>query len=214
MYQGSFQAPLKIGIDVSGRPFNNVFVGLSSVCVSHANDIEKEFKKKFDSDYKFKKKASELNKDDLIEVIKFLDENKVHMGSLKINQHNWENWKRIYQEKQWFKEKIFGIHYTHLLKQFTSPRYIYKHKYDVVCCQESYLNINKVLDVCRRIAGVIDRDFDLSFSNAKHNFSIKFADYVSGACRKVPIEELKKFRYLKIIYAPPDISFFNKVFKK
>jgi len=59
---------------------------------------------------------------------------------------------------------------------------------------------------------MIDRDYNLSFSSAKHTPAIKFADFVSGACRKASIDELKKIRLLKIIRAEPDISFFKKVF--
>ncbi|HIJ98798.1 TPA: hypothetical protein H1005_02550 [archaeon] len=146
-----FQGPIKIGIDVSGRAFSSVHIGLSSMSTSHENVILKEFEKAFPHYSKDKRKASNLDQDELIKIIKFLDEKKVHMGSINISQKRWEELKRTYNNKQWFEEKTFGVYYSHLLKQITAPRKFYKHRYDVVCCQESFMNINKVLDICKRI---------------------------------------------------------------
>ncbi|MBI4177151.1 MAG: hypothetical protein HY516_02190 [Candidatus Aenigmarchaeota archaeon] len=208
------QVPIKIAIDISGVPYDKIFIGSISSPTYSITKIEKEFSEHLKEFERSKWKGVKLDATDLERIIRFFDERKIRMRSISISQQDWVNYKRNYGEEAFFKERLIAIYYFTLLRQMTFPESKQELKYDIVFCEESWMNINKALDSCRRISNSFNRNFDFSVSNAKHTKLLKFADYIAASHRKINAETLRNFNYFRTINISPDPKCFIELFKK
>lgn len=78
----------QFAIDVSGTPYKMVTIGLVSFNANTVNSIVKEFNKKFPEYSKSKRKGSKIKANDLEKIIRFLDEEKVRMATIKFQNED------------------------------------------------------------------------------------------------------------------------------
>ncbi len=184
--------PIRIAIDISGVPPENTYIGLASFNAYYFNEFEKRFKSKFPNHFRSRWKSSKLNPNELRSIMHYMNDNGVRMGSISISSHEWAKSISGYRniDKGFIKEKIMGAFYFNLLRNFTLPKSIYDDKYEIIVCNDNSLDIIKVLESCKRISGMYNRNFAFQTSIQKFNKILKFADYVAAAYRKLPEKEL------------------------
>ena len=205
---------MKIGIncyiDVSGNPYEKTVIGLVTFNPHTANNIIKEFRKKFPQFSKARIKGKKLNSSELRAIIAFLNSRKVHMYSIVFDNKKWFGFKTIYGKRAFFKEKIFAILYFMLLSRFAYQKY----KYPITVCKENFMNIEKVIVYCKKLAKANKYDFDFSVAYAKSNDFLKFADFVASARRKCSSNYLKPYKRFCTITTKINQLYINKLFGK
>ncbi|TRZ54640.1 hypothetical protein D4Q76_02010 [archaeon] len=206
--------PIRIAIDISGVPPETTYIGLASFNAYEFNEFEKRFKSKFPNHFRSRWKGAKLHSNELSSIMHCMNDNKVKMGSISISSQEWAKSISAYRNmgKGFIKEKIMGIFYFNLLRNFTWPESKYDGKYEIIVCNDNSLDINKVLESCKRISGMYNRNFAFQTSIQKFNKILKFADYVAAAHRKLPEKQLMTYKNFRIIKRRPEPSDFIKVF--
>lgn len=207
-------APIRLAIDISGIPPETTYIGLASFNVYQFNDFEKNFKMKFPQHFRSRWKGTKLHPNELSSIIQYMNNNKVRMGSISISSQEWAKSINAYRNmgKGYIKEKILGIYYFNILRQFTLPESVYNGKYEIIVCNENSLDINKVLDSCKKISDAYNRNYAFQISIQRFNKILKFADYVAAAHRKIPEKQLILHKNFRIIKKRPEPFDFIKVF--
>jgi hypothetical protein len=204
---------LIMGIDVSGQPYNSIYVGLTSINMEKLHKIEKDFKKKFPRIFRKKQKGSKLNKSELRNVISFLDDNMIYMKSTIIKTADWHNFFQEYRNKAHLTEKVYSLLYFQLISKncfkYTS------HPYSVTVCKENNININKVLLYVNYLLKSNGYNVILSIGYANSNTVIKLADFVAAARRKLEDKFLKALINFDMFHSK-DIhyKYIERIFKK
>jgi len=193
------------GIDVSGNPYQTTYVSLASFNVNNYGRIMKDLRHNFPNT----RKGSDLNDQRLKNIIKFLDKNGIKMVSICFSNADWNYYKEKYGQHGNFKENIFGVIYFVLLQEVSNQKY----RYRVTVDKENFMNIEKVIETCRKLAKSNDYFFDLSIGHSRTDELIKIADYIASSHRKINHEDLKFFRNLKIISSELPGKYLTKVFR-
>jgi hypothetical protein len=189
-----FKPNLLFSIDVSGTPFTRTIVSCVSFNLKNSPQVLDKFNKEF-RNYK-NKKGKDLKHDKLMEIIKFLDDNKIRSSCACFTANDWKYaLKETPENKAYRKEKIFGIIYYMILEVNAKPRY----SYSVNVCEENFMDIDRVISSCRKIAKMRGYDFNFSKSTGKYNEYIRIADYVASSIRKIKNDDLKDYKYCKIM---------------
>lgn len=202
---------LNLAIDVSGTPIDDVYVGLASIATDKINRLEKSFKKSFPRIYHGKHKGAKLKANELLKVIKFLNDNNVFMFTNKISKSDWQMFKNGYLNKSYFNERIYALAYFGLVRNCAHKI----HPQNLVVCKESYLDINKVLIYFQFLAKSNNFTIISTYGHANSTFLIKLADIVASTHRKVDNRNLVKFnRYFRYDIKDLDPKFIKKIFEK
>lgn len=202
---------LNLGIDVSGQPTEDVYVGLVSIKTDQINKIEKLFKNKFPKLYRGKQKGTKLKEEELKKIIQFLDENFVFMYCNYISNSDWFILKNQYKNKANFYERIYALLYFGIIHSFVFKHY----PQNLVVCKEEYINTNATLKYLQYLAKSNDYTIIASIGYANSNFIIKLADLVAAAGRKIPNKNLTEFKKYKLLHLRElDHKFFDKIFEK
>lgn len=203
---------LNFAIDTSGQPCDSIYVGLISIKTECINKFEKEFKKEFPKFYRHKEKGAKRTPPELKNIIQFMNKKDyIKMFTISFNQKYWQDYIKRYKDTSFLKEKIYSFLYSYL---FT--RTCFKHKtYNAVICEETYLDINKVIDYCNFLNKYNQINIILSKGIAKSTFLIRLADFIAASHRKVSIQELKRCNNYNI-YSLEQISYIliDKILKK
>jgi len=92
-------------------------------------------------------------------------------------------------------ERIFGIVYYMILEKNAKPRYPYL----INLCEENFMDVDKVISTCRRIAKMRGFDFSFSKSSAKYNEYIRISDLVASAVRNIKAKDLEDYSYCNVL---------------
>jgi len=203
---------LNLAIDVSGQPYNTIYVGLITIKTDFIKKFEREFKNTFPKFYRYKEKSTRRSNSELKSIISFLSEKHcIRMFTICLNKKEWIGFKKDYNKISYLKEKTYALLYGYL---FTRVCWRFK-PYNAVLCEESYLDINKVVEYCNFLNNYLKRNVLLTKGNAKSNFLIRLADFVASSHRKLDkkfLEDLQTYN----IYKLKDINYkiVNKIFEK
>jgi len=196
-------------IDVSGAPLDKTVVGLASFNPHHISRISKEFKREFPKISRSKLKGAELGQNELEGIMHFLDANDVRTRAITFSSGDWSSNKRRFGDSAYFKERMMAVLYFKLLKDLTKPGL----KYTIVMCKESYMDTEKASETLRRLSRANHMDYDISLSIVKQNSTLRFADFVASAGRKVQSTKLDKLKHYKTIPSDLEEAHLRKVFK-
>lgn len=203
---------LNMAIDTSGQPYDTIYVGLITIKTDQLNKFEKEFRGKFPKFYRYKEKGAKRSASELKSIISFMNEKSfIKMYTISLNNKEWVDLKSDYKGVSYFIEKAYSLIYSYL---FTRVCWKYK-PYNAIICEESYLDINRVIEYCNFLNKSLNRNIVLSKGNASINFLIRMADFVASSHRKVDKDYLEKLERYQI-YRLKDINYslVNKIFKK
>ncbi len=192
-------------IDVSGNPYQNTYISLVSFSNKY-HKVVKDFRFQFSGIYR--QKGSDLKEHKLKSIVTFLSDSNVFMRSMHFSNVDWNYYKEKYGTHAFFKEKIFSIIYFMLLQQVS----LQNKRYRVTVDKENFMDINKVVESCNKIAKANDYFFDFNISHTKIDELIKFADYTASAHRKVEQFKLKPIRNFKILSSDLSALHINKAF--
>jgi len=189
-----FKPNLLFAIDVSGTPYTKTIISCVSFNLKNSPQFLDKFNKNF-KNYK-NKKGKDLTHDKLIEIVQFLDDNKIRSCCAHFTANDWNYaLKATPENKAYRKEKIFGIIYYMILETNAKPRY----SYSVNVCEENFMDINRVISSCRKIAKMRGYDFNFSKSSGKYNEYIRISDFVASAVRKMKSKDLQKSNYCNVM---------------
>lgn len=192
-------------IDVSGNPYQNTYISLVSV-IDNYHRIVKDFRFQFPD--ACRQKGSDLKEHKLKSIVSFLSDNGVLMRSMAFSNTDWNYYRQKYGNNAYFKEKIFSVIYFMLLENVSS----HNKSYRVTVDKENFMNIDKVLESCKKIARANKYFFNFNVSHIKLDELIKFADYTASAHRKVDVNHLKLIRNLRFINSTLSGLYLKKVF--
>lgn len=198
---------LSLVIDVSGQPYDRVIPVLLSFKTADINKITKEFRKEFPGITRCK--GTELDANKLDKIVAFLDFHKVWMSAVVFEPSDWKYYREKYCGHGYVKERIYAILYFKLLQKVCRPRY----KYGVLLCTENYLDLGRVLDTCRRLQKANKYNFDFSTGTYKYNESLRFADYVASATRKIGGKNLSKYENYSLVSNELPEEYLRKAFR-
>ncbi|MFH1825130.1 MAG: hypothetical protein ABH873_07920 [Candidatus Firestonebacteria bacterium] len=190
-------------IDVSGSPPGKTAFGLFSINRNFMNKFYKDFKAEFPSYTSKRIKASRLKEDELKPIIEFMNSNDIQMRVARLENKDWLKYEKIYKHrKKYFKERMYGLFYSILLKTCSVKYY----PYPVTLCKERYLYRPEVaINICKEISNYSNYDFSLSFGDRKVNTELRFADFVAGAAFKLNknfLNKLENFHFIDIKLHP------------
>lgn len=189
-----FNPDLLFAIDVSGTPFTKTVVSCVSFNINYCSKFLSDFNKNFK--YIKNKKGKDLNNNQLKDILKFLDYNKIRSLCAYISRNDWEYaLSNIPENKAHKVERIFGIIYFIILEKNAKT----KHPYLVNLCEENFMQIDRVISTCRRIAKMRGFDFSFSKSSAKYNEYIRISDLVASAVRNIKTTELQNYSYCNVL---------------
>jgi len=211
----------KFFVDVSGQPNNNddIYIGCILLNEKFRSTFIERFYNKFPYLRAFKKKATNLSRDALKDVIEFIDSQKLSMACLKFHNYKMRKYKKQILEEvkkrtgyksptiKNFEQRILGILYYDLLRVYARKNY----HYDVCCCMEP--KIEKILEVIKQLA-IRDNYYLHVYPNTRRiEHMLKFADFVAGAGRKVEEFILNNFKYYTFFRGEPKEYDINKIFR-
>jgi hypothetical protein len=154
----------------------------------------------------FEKKATTLNVEKLKEVIKFMDDKRIHMICLPLGANTMYKHRRYVDDEirrmlrrepiiKDFHEKVLSVVYYYALRHRAYPNYSYEGQ----VCAETQIKIDKVLS---RLASISHRDnygFHLSINHRRNQHMLKFADFVASAGRRIDKSFLKQLKYFSLL---------------
>lgn len=212
-----------IYIDVSGMPYETVYVGLFLINSNYSARFITEFYNKFPKLKHYNKKSTKVKSNELFEILKFFDDKKLRMCCYHFTDYYWKLHKRklnelmkevddahVYRENfSAFKEKIMGIlyYYTiiHILPNNDSC--------NVNICAESHLDIWQVVDMIIKLTKRDGRKIKVLPQLRKHEHLLKMADYVAGANRRIDEFKINTILRHNILKDPIRDFELKKVFK-
>ena len=199
---------LNLAIDVSGQPYTKIYVGLISIKADYIRKFEKEFKNKLPKFYRYKEKGTKRSSSELKNIISFMnDKNYIKMYTISLDRSDWQDFKTKYGKISYLIEKVYSLLYSYL---FTKVCFKFT-PYNAIVCEESYLNINRLINYCDRLNKYFKRNVILSKGNAQTTFLIRLGDFIASSHRKVDKEFLKKLKNYRI-YKTKSIN--HKVIEK
>lgn len=175
-------------------PPDSVHIGMFLITEEYTRFMQTEFYTRFPQLKHFSKKSTKVDRDTLLNILKYFDEKGLRMTCYHFNDFQWKmHEKRINELKKEvnpehnyqqniaaFREKIMAGLYYHIIKH-TLPD---KRHCKVVMCAESYMDIWQVVDnlykLCKR-DGLTN--IEITPKLRKHEPMLKMADYVAGANR-------------------------------
>ncbi|MBD3313833.1 hypothetical protein GF345_05305 [Candidatus Woesearchaeota archaeon] len=140
------------GVDISGTPYSNTTLGLGCFETRRYNKILNDLNRSFPEFRRSRNKGCTLKKNKLKDVIKFLDDSKVHMYVLPFKGEDWNYHKQRYGQKGFFKEKIMACLYFMILSKASRAGY----KNNVLIDNDSWMNLHKALHGARNWQMQID----------------------------------------------------------
>jgi len=201
---------------MSGCPYeNDLYIGCVFVNEVFIGDFITEFYDNFPELKRFDKKATNLHKDKLKEIIAFMDKKRIKMTCIKFHKHKLEKYyKEIVTKKNQFrmkgkstlysfKERLLGILYYYLVK----PLAYKKWHYGFEMCVESHLNTLPLLRVLNDLSHKNEYYIHPRLNYRRIQHMLKFADFVAGAGNKLDRFVLRNFKYFN--YMVPEIDSYD-----
>ena len=203
------QPNLVFWIDVSGMPFETTYVGL---IVSTPPKISKAVKELNKSCPRlFSKKSHKIDKEELFKVLSVLDSCDIMMFTTKFPSWLWEEYKKEFNNKKSFKEKMLAFIYYKLM--VSKQKVFYNFPYQVITCEESHLDSIHIVHQNCLMLGLSDkRKFSFSTSTGDYNEGIRLADFVAHSFKSLKIEKLKQLKNWNFIRIERDNRLFEKLF--
>ena len=204
---------LTIGIDTSGQPYEDIYVGLSSIKSDYIKSCEKKFKKQFSQELRSKQKGSKKSISELISILTFLSNNTIYMRATYFPSSEWKDYNNIYKNKANIKERVYSLLYFQVIDGICFKHT--KNPYTISVCAETNINIKKVLDYLNYLLKANGYNTLLNIGYSKFNLSIKFADYIASGYRKIDHKFLNNLKNIKL-YTTKGINknYIKKVFEK
>ncbi len=194
-------------IDVSGQPYNEINVGLSSIQMHKMTYFIKELKNKYPKFIRNKQKGSKIRWNTIRSWLNYFNGQGLRMVCVKLKTKNWNELREFLKEKQYAKEMVYASLYFIALKKYSKK----SNSYQVVVCNENYLDIEKVKTYVKKLGNANNLDFQISDTYASQNLMIKVSDIVAAAGKKLKNKELN-LDYFEIIY--PDLVKLKYYLKK
>lgn len=195
-------------IDISGMlPQQDSVVGLVAFPLHAKSSIIKRFNNKF-SEFLIKKGKS-LKRENLYKILSFLDENNVKMVGVKCTKFNWmRRFSNLPRNASYKREKLYGILYFLALKEVSKK----ERTYDVVVCKDSFMNIDKALIACKRLANYYRFNYNFSSGSGNLNPMVKIADYVASSGRKFRSSFLEEFENFTLLTTDIPYNYVRYIF--
>lgn len=186
---------LLFAIDVSGIPYAKTYIGCASFNLKNSDETISLFRKTF-KNIKNKKGKDISSKDDLFNIVKFLDQKNIKSTCVVMNVNDWEyNLARVPKEKGYVKERLMGILYFKALNKYSIP----DNSYTVHLCNENFMKIDHVISTFNRLSKMHGIEYNIAVSSGKYDDYVKIADYVASATRKIKASRLDQLKYYSII---------------
>jgi hypothetical protein len=178
---------LNIGIDLSGKPPETVYVGLVSFNIYTQDKFIGEFKREYTDVWETKGKK--LTRRNLTTVLDFFNCRDVRMVTIKYTTNDWVALHSLYPDKGYVTDKMLGMLY------FTAIRRVVRSytTTNIITCEETGIDINKVHETIQRIGKWNNYTFHLSRGIEKFHPIIKIADYVASISRNLRNNVLDKY---------------------
>lgn len=186
---------LNIGIDTSGQPYENIYVGLVSIKSKNLRKFGKEFKKRFPIEYRGKHKGSKLSYSKIKNIIEFLDKFSIKMYSTHLPSSEWPRVLKEFSNKKNIKEKIYALLYFQLISKCCFKKQSIP--YNVSVCVESNVKIDRVLKYLDHLLKSNKYNVVLNTGYASSNITIKIADFIAAGHRKIKEDIIKKITNLE-----------------
>lgn len=172
--------PLNFYIDVSGQPKGTICVGLASINPHKIDSILKGIKKKYPKLIRSKQKGNNLMVKEIRSLIHFFNGVKIKMRCIKLKSIYWEELKEHVKNKQWANEIIYAALYFYAVKEYSKK----EKNYPITVCHETYLDIEKVKSLLKKLGKAHRYNYQISDSYASQNEMIKIADIIAASGRK------------------------------
>lgn len=203
--------PLNFYIDVSGQPKGEIFVGISSININYMSKFLSNLKKKHPEFIRNKQKGCNLKPNKIKSFVTYFNGNNLHMCCVVFKRSSWNLVKTFLKNKKYSKEMVYATLYFLGLKEFSKKR----KSYQVVVCQENYLDIEKVKSYIKKLGKANNYDYQVSSSYASQNDMIKVSDLVAAATRKIKDKELLLLENYKVLFPnKEDLKFYLNKLKK
>ncbi len=196
-------------IDISGVPHETIYISLVCFNMHYKQKTLKEFHVRFPRLKSNSMKGSKLDALELKKIVLFLDKNKVRMYSVCFKKEAWRERLLEHQafghEAHWVEKTIAMLifrllkNYCYVGKTKDKNGIRYEPEYNVIIDEKSNFDMDVMFDNCRRLCK--GRKINVSFLKTKAKFSdtIKFADYLAAAHRKLGESQLKSLENFKLI---------------
>jgi len=194
-------------VDVSGVPYEDTYVGVLATTTPQIRQAIKSLKK--EAPLLLNKKARQLNREQLLRVLKTLNNEKIKMFTTCFRSKMWEEYKNEFGGLSEFKSKMIAYIYYKLLKQnelYTNFSYV------VITCVESHLEINRVHFFCKRLAESDKITLNISHATGDSDDGIKLVDFVAKSLRSNRVNNLSHLSNLKCIKIDRDERLLRKLF--
>lgn len=194
-------------IDVSGQPYNEINVGLSSIQTHKMTSFIKGLKNKYPEFIRNKQKGSKIRWNIIRSWLNYFNGQSLRMVCVKLKTKNWNELREFLKEKQYAKEMVYAGLYFIALKKYSKK----DNSYQLIVCNENYLDIEKVKTYVKKLGNANNIDFQVSDTYASQNLMIKVSDIVAAAGKKLKNKELN-LDYFEMIY--PDLIKLKYYLKK
>lgn len=165
---------LNMAVDTSGQLYDTIYVGLISIRSDSIKKFEKEFKKKFPKFYRYKEKGTKRSPSELKNIISFMNEKRyIRMFTICLNKKEWGDFIQQYDEVSYLPEKAYALLYCYL---FSKVCFKYLH-YNVVICEENYINTDKIIEYSNYLNKYLKRNILISKGKAKSTFFNTFSRF-------------------------------------
>lgn len=178
--------PLNFYIDVSGQPTQEINIGIISINSSKMSLFLKEFKKIHPEFLREKQKSTRFKENKIKSLVNYFNGQKIHMYRVNFKSSYWAKLKPIRDRRKYWKERVYAALYFYGLKNLSKK----SGTYQVIVCQENYLDIEKVKHYLKKIGAANGYDFQVSSSYASQSEMIKVSDIVA-ASHKISSNYLK-----------------------
>ncbi len=177
-------------IDVSGQPYGDIYVGLSSIQIHKLTPFLKLLKRKYPKFFRNRQKASVLKFNHIQGLLNFFNGQGVYMRSIRLKRRSWNELRKFLKNKKYIKEMVYASLYFEALKKFSFKN----HTYPVVVCNETYLDIQKVKKYLKKLAKANGFDYQVSDSYASQCEMLKVSDIIAASSRKgTPNKNLENY---------------------
>lgn len=192
---------LEFIFDVSGTKGVDTYATVVSFNTHTKRRILDDFFLKFPQ--AIEKKGSKLKKDQVVDMVAFLDSKDVRMATLHFDPNDWRFLTNNHGESHQYNEKMLGVFYYSLIRGVTGKAK--NDRYNVLSCVESQFgDINRAFHHCKRLLSFSNIDIECQWGTGDNNRAIRIPDIVASASRRCKPSDLNKNRNYRIIKRPQE----------